>query len=137
MRTARVPAAALCALVALAIGSASAGARPAASSTISVVGKKSFCFYDTSKAAITYYVTLRNAGPAKGTTRIRPWRRYSDKSVNDGSGDVTPALPVPGRATRGFQTTVAFDPEKHVPQSCRVYLGRDGTHYSSIKVVGG
>jgi hypothetical protein len=125
------------ALAALAIGCATAGARPTASSAISVVGKKSFCFYDTSKSAITYYVTLRNAGASKGTTRIRPWRRYTDKSVNDGTGDVTPALPVPGRATRGFQTTVAFDPKKHVPQSCRVYLGHDRTHYSSIKVVGG
>ena len=117
------------------VGCASSGSTSGTSkaSALTVVHAKSFCIANPFNAEMTFFVTLRNSGASSATTSVQPWRRYNDASVNDGIADTTVEFKVAAHATKTINTTVPYDPTRHTPLACRVYL-KDASGYSSIEV---
>ena len=113
--------------------SASTSGAPAKGSSVKVVHARSFCIANPSSAEMTFFVTIRNSGASSATTSVQPWRRYNDASVNDGISDTTVDFKVAAHSTKTINTTVPYDPTRHTPLACRVYL-KDASNYSSIEV---
>jgi hypothetical protein len=100
---------------------------------ITVVKSKSFCRTDPSTAYLYVYVTLRNRGSEAGEIDLRPWRRYSDGSVNDSVVDVF-TVKVGAYATKKTYARFGYNPQEHELLACGVYTG-DNVVPTRISVV--
>jgi hypothetical protein len=107
-------------------------ATTSSSKSISLVKHRSYCTTDPFDARLYVHFTLRNTGASKGSIDIRPWRRYSDGSVNDSPMD-TMTVDVPGGETKSSYGAFNYNPQEHELLECGVYVG-DSTTVTLLRV---
>jgi hypothetical protein len=90
-------------------------------SQLELVTSKSFCLSDPASAHVNVYVTVRNIGSTEGTMEIRPWRRYSDSSVNDSILDAF-KVTVPANSTKKTYGEYGYNAEAHSLLECGVFV---------------
>ena len=100
---------------------------------LELVPSKSLCLQNPYDARLNVYVTVRNTGPTEGTMKIRPWRRYSDASVNDSFLD-TFEVTVPAYSTKKAYGTYGYNAEAHTLLECGVYVD-DAVEPTPIKAL--
>ena len=94
---------------------------PANDAQLELVASKSFCLSNPADAHVNVYVTVRNNGSTEGTMKIRPWRRYSDASVNDSIMDAF-EITVPAYSTKKTYGEYGYNAEEHSLLECGVFV---------------
>jgi len=100
---------------------ASASSSPATEVPLELVASKSFCLQDAADAKLNVYVTVHNSNATEGTIKIRPWRRYSDASVNDSIMDEF-EVTVPAFTTKKAYGSYGYNAEAHTLLECGVFV---------------
>lgn len=100
---------------------------------LSLIKSKSFCATYAYDARLYVLVTIRNSGNRVGKLQMRPWRRYSDGSVNESIVDVF-TVSVPAGVTKGFKSIYNYNAEDHALRECGVYIGHS-FNVTPLKVV--
>jgi hypothetical protein len=95
---------------------------PTRSAEWTVIANRSFCLADPGAAKLHFRITVRNEDDfVDAEADVRPWRRYSDNSVNDSGADAL-TLDVPAGETVTFRAEFGYDAEKHRLVECGVEL---------------
>jgi hypothetical protein len=102
-------------------------------SRISIIKRKSFCLTRASSAKLYVYVTLHNKGYSTGSIDLRPWRRYSDGSVNDSVLD-TFTVKVRAGQTKKVYSVYNYNAQDHALLGCGLYVN-DGFRVIHLRVV--
>ena len=98
---------------------------------LELLAGKSLCLANPYDARLNVYVTIRNNGPTEETMRIRPWRRYSDASVNDSFMDAF-EVAVPAYSTKKTYGSYGYNAEAHTLLECGVFVD-DATEPTPLK----
>jgi len=85
----------------------------------------SYCQADPFEARLLVHVTLRNDDTEDATIDLRPWRRYSDASVNDSFLDTMLDLAIPAGSSKSFYGEFDYNAEEHSLIECGVYMPGD------------
>ena len=79
------------------------------------------------------YVTVENTGGNSGSILVRPWRRYSDGSVNDSIVDEF-TVNVAAHRTKKIYGKYGYKATDHDLRQCGVYLA-GSTSVTPLRVV--
>jgi hypothetical protein len=112
--------------------SSSGGASSSSDSHLELVKHRSFCVEIPASATLRFFFAVRNTGSAAGSVDARPWRRYSDGSVNESVLD-TVTVKVRAGATKRFTAQFNYNALQHDVLGCGFYWG-DSLNVSRIRV---